>query len=77
MILIFLMTGLIGLTSGAIAGLFTTTIAIQAALLVPSMVLGTWLGSTLFNRSAEAVFRKAAFVALGLIAMTSLVAAFY
>ncbi|EQB17038.1 TSUP family transporter [Novosphingobium lindaniclasticum] len=75
MILIFLMTGIIGLLTGATTGLFTMAIGVEAALLAPSMIVGTWLGSSLFTRAPDSLFRKAAFAALGLIALMSLVAA--
>lgn len=77
MILIFLITGTIGLLSALIARLVTLSIVTEAILLTPAMILGTWLGGELFTVAPGAVFRHAASAALALIAMTSLARALW
>jgi hypothetical protein len=72
LILFFAVLGLVALLPPLVTGLFTMTVLVKVALLVPVLLVFVRLGAALFGRVGQASFRAVAYailVAVGLVAL--------
>ena len=72
MIGIFGVSALAGLASGAVTGLLEWRLVAFGALLFPVMALGNWLGSLVFGRVSDPLWRTFVGVTLGAAALAAL-----
>lgn len=71
MILIFLATGVLALVTGAVSGLVHGDTLLAAAVGAPAMIVGTILGSALFDHAPEGYYRSIGIGSLAVIAVIS------
>ncbi|RJY09487.1 TSUP family transporter [Aurantiacibacter aquimixticola] len=73
MIGVFGVSALASLTSGAVTGLLEWRLIVFGVLLFPLMALGNWLGSLVFGRVSDPVWRAFVGVVLGAAALAALI----
>lgn len=74
LICFFISTAVLQLATYGFNGILTRENAIQGLLLLPTFVLGSFVGARLFNASREGVYRKAAMGLVSVVAVISLIA---
>lgn len=73
LICFFISTAVLQLASYGLNGVLTRENAVQGLVLLPTFVLGSFVGARLFSASREHVYRKAAMVLVAAVAVLSLV----
>ncbi|CAN0581173.1 unnamed protein product, partial [Laminaria digitata] len=73
-ILYFLFTQLIALVVYGIGGLMTLQTVWVALPMIPTIVLGTWIGEKLFGKASDQLYRRIALVFLLAIGLSTLFA---
>jgi hypothetical protein len=76
MIAIFLVTGLAALVGALVGGLLTPAVMILSICTAPAMVVGTMVGSWLFDRAPSGIYRPVGLIALSAIAASAALRAF-
>jgi uncharacterized membrane protein YfcA len=71
----FFLTQLVALATYAFHSLLTPAVLRHAALLAPAFLVSLYLGSRLFRRAPDVLYRRIALVILGAVALTGLLAA--
>ena len=75
MIIFFLATDVIGLANQSVHGLITKETAIRAAIYLPALIAGVWVGARSFRGTDPAQFRKYVLIILGVLAVIILLKA--
>ena len=75
MIIFFLATDVIGLANQSVHGLITKETAIRAAIYLPALIAGVWVGARSFKGTDPAQFRKYVLIILGVLAVIILLKA--
>jgi len=73
LICFFITTAVMQTTTYTLSGILTRENAVQGLLLLPTFVLGSFVGARLFSASREHVYRKAAMALVAIVAALSLV----
>ncbi|WP_264055537.1 sulfite exporter TauE/SafE family protein [Rhodopseudomonas palustris] len=71
LLVFFLATSIAGFTSIALVGLATVNVLWLAAMALPVMMLGTWIGEQGFRRGSERLHRHVSIASLGGVALLS------
>jgi uncharacterized protein len=69
----FLATDVIGLANQSVHGLITSETAYRAALYLPALIAGVWLGARSFKNADPEMFRKYVLIILAILAVITLI----